>query len=280
MMNAARTKYRPFPAIRLSDRTWPDAVISKPPMWCSVDLRDGNQALVDPMGIERKMRMWKTLIAMGFKEIEVGFPAASQTDYDFIRHLIDGDHIPADVTIQILTQSREELIRRSFDALEGARQAIVHLYNSTSEAQRRIVFGMDQQSCINLALTGTHLIRDLSARRQGGEIQHGGNDRKQAADDLQQRAVGAQHADSVACDEEHKQEGARAGVAEEHDLHRVHVRRQHLADGVHADDQSDIQAHQPDGGEHPVRRAGHVRTTSTRRRSRTCRRCGSGTRCS
>ena len=170
MMNAARTKYRPFPAIRLSDRTWPDAVISKPPMWCSVDLRDGNQALVDPMGIERKMRMWKTLIAMGFKEIEVGFPAASQTDYDFIRHLIDGDHIPADVTIQILTQSREELIRRSFDALEGARQAIVHLYNSTSEAQRRIVFGMDQQSCINLALTGTHLIRDLSARRQGGEI--------------------------------------------------------------------------------------------------------------
>ncbi|MDA8229964.1 MAG: 2-isopropylmalate synthase [Magnetospirillum sp.] len=169
MMTAAR-KYRPYPAIRLPDRTWPDASITKPPVWCSVDLRDGNQALIDPMGTESKMRLWTTLVGMGFKEIEVGFPAASQTDYDFVRHLIEGGHIPDDVTIQILTQSREELIRRSFEALEGAKRAIIHLYNSTSEVQRRVVFGLDRQGCIDLALKGTGLIRELSARRADGEV--------------------------------------------------------------------------------------------------------------
>lgn len=170
MMTAAHQKYRPYSAIKLTNRRWPDAVIVTPPMWCSVDLRDGNQALIDPMDTERKMRLWNTLVRMGFKQIEVGFPAASQTDYDFIRHLIDGGHIPDDVTIQILTQAREDLIRRSFEALDGAKHAIVHLYNSTSEVQRRVVFGFDRQGCIDLALSGTKLVRELSAARQGGEV--------------------------------------------------------------------------------------------------------------
>ncbi|CUW41410.1 2-isopropylmalate synthase [Magnetospirillum sp. XM-1] len=170
MMPAASTKYRPYPAIRLARRTWPDAVIATPPMWCSVDLRDGNQALIDPMGSDRKMALWKTLVGMGFKEIEVGFPAASQTDYDFIRLLIEGGHIPDDVTIQVLVQSREDLIRRTFEALDGAKRCIVHMYNSTSEAQRRIVFGIDRQGCVDLALGGVRLIRELSAARSGGEV--------------------------------------------------------------------------------------------------------------
>jgi len=169
MMTAAR-KYRPYPAIRLPARRWPDAVIAKPPIWCSVDLRDGNQALIDPMGAERKMRLWRTLVGMGFKEIEVGFPAASQTDYDFVRLLIEGNHIPDDVTIQILTQSRPDLIAKSFEAIEGAERVIVHLYNSTSEAQRRIVFGVDRQGCVDLALKGTGLVRELSAKRKAGEV--------------------------------------------------------------------------------------------------------------
>lgn len=170
MMPAAGTKYRPYPAIRLASRRWPDVVIAKPPVWCSVDLRDGNQALIDPMGSERKMALWKTLVAMGFKEIEVGFPAASQTDFDFIRELIECGHIPDDVTIQVLVQSREELIRRTFEALAGARRCIVHMYNSTSEAQRRIVFGLDRKGCIELALGGVRLIRELSAARPEGEV--------------------------------------------------------------------------------------------------------------
>ncbi|MCR6630898.1 MAG: 2-isopropylmalate synthase [Magnetospirillum sp.] len=170
MKTDAQSKYRPYPTIKLADRRWPDAVIAQPPIWCSVDLRDGNQALIDPMDTERKMRLWNTLVRMGFKEIEVGFPAASQTDYDFIRHLIEGGHIPDDVTIQILTQSREDLIRRSFEALEGAKKAIVHLYNSTSEVQRRVVFGFDRQGCIDLALGGVRLVRELSAARKDGEV--------------------------------------------------------------------------------------------------------------
>ncbi len=170
MMTAASVKYRPYPTITLPDRRWPDAVITQPPIWCSVDLRDGNQALIDPMDSERKMRLWKTLVSMGFKEIEVGFPAASQTDYDFIRLLIEGGHIPDDVTIQILTQAREDLIRKSFEALEGAKNVVIHLYNSTSEVQRRVVFGFDRQGCIDLALKGVALIRHLSATRPEGEV--------------------------------------------------------------------------------------------------------------
>ncbi len=169
-MISAAPKYRPAPVLRLPDRTWPDAVIEAPPVWCSVDLRDGNQALVDPMDSARKFRLWNTLVSMGFKEIEVGFPAASETDYAFVRALIEGGHIPDDVTIQILTQAREPIIRRSFEAIEGAPNVIMHLYNSTSEAQRRLVFGFDRQGCVDLAVSGTALVRDLSARRKGGEV--------------------------------------------------------------------------------------------------------------
>jgi 2-isopropylmalate synthase len=156
-------KYRPFPPINLPDRTWPSQVIQSPPIWCSVDLRDGNQALVEPMDAERKWRMFRQLVSIGFKHIEVGFPAASQTDFDFIRYLIEGDRIPDDVTIQVLTQSRPALIRRSFEALRGARRAIMHLYNSTSPAQRRIVFGLDRAGIVDIAVTGASLCREIAA---------------------------------------------------------------------------------------------------------------------
>ena len=147
-------KYRPYPAVELPDRTWPGTRIETAPVWCSVDLRDGNQALVDPMDSTRKKRMWDLLVKMGFKEIEVGFPAASQTDFDFVRELIDGGHIPDDVTIQVLTQARKELIDRTFEAIEGAPSTIVHLYNSTSTTQRRVVFGTDRQGIIDIAVEG------------------------------------------------------------------------------------------------------------------------------
>ena len=161
------TKYRAFEPINLPDRRWPSAVITKPPIWCSVDLRDGNQALVEPMGPERKRRFFDTLVRMGFKEIEVGFPAASQTDFDFVRSLIEEKLIPDDVTIQVLTQSRDELIRRTFESLKGARRAIVHLYNSTSTLQRRVVFGLDRAGIVEIAVSGAKLIRDLAEGMKG-----------------------------------------------------------------------------------------------------------------
>jgi len=147
-------KYSPYPAVELPDRTWPDRRIETAPIWCSVDLRDGNQALVDPMDSIRKKRMWDLLVDLGFKEIEVGFPAASQTDFDFVRSLIDGGHIPDDVTIQVLTQARDELIARTFEAIEGAPKSIVHLYNSVSVTQRRVVFRMDKAQIIGVAVAG------------------------------------------------------------------------------------------------------------------------------
>jgi 2-isopropylmalate synthase len=153
-------KYRAFQPIDLPDRQWPSKTITKAPIWCSVDLRDGNQALVEPMGPERKRRMFEMLVKLGFKEIEVGFPAASQTDFDFVRQLIDEKMIPDDVTIQVLTQSRPELIKRSFDAIRGSRRAIMHLYNSTSELQRRVVFGLDRQGIIDIAVSGAKLVKD------------------------------------------------------------------------------------------------------------------------
>ena len=137
-------KYRPFAPIDLPARTWPLRVIDKAPTWCSVDLRDGNQALIEPMGPDRKRRMFELLRQLGFKEIEVGFPAASETDWAFVREIIEQDLIPEDVTIQVLTQSRPELIDKTFEAIRGAKRAIVHLYNSTSELQRRVVFGLDR----------------------------------------------------------------------------------------------------------------------------------------
>ncbi|HVO87565.1 MAG TPA: 2-isopropylmalate synthase [Casimicrobiaceae bacterium] len=155
-------KYRAFTPVALPDRTWPSRSIDRPPVWCSVDLRDGNQALIEPMDPQRKLRMFNLLVRMGYKEIEVGFPAASQTDYDFIRKLIDEDLIPDDVTVQVLTQSREALIRRSFEALKGVKRAIVHLYNSTSTTQRRVVFKLDKPGIVDIAVSGAKLIRDCA----------------------------------------------------------------------------------------------------------------------
>jgi 2-isopropylmalate synthase len=163
-------RYRPVPAINLPDRIWPSRSLDAAPTWCSVDLRDGNQALVEPMGPERKRRMFDLLIRLGFKEIEVGFPAASQTDFDFIRMLIDERLIPADVTIQVLTQSRPELITRTYEAIAGAKRAIVHLYNSTSELQRRVVFGMGREGIVDIAVSGARLIRALADEMTETEI--------------------------------------------------------------------------------------------------------------
>ena len=161
------SKYRPFTPLALPDRQWPSRTIDAAPVWCSVDLRDGNQALIEPMDTERKLRLFRLLVEMGYKEIEVGFPAASQTDYDFVRTLIDDGHIPEDVTVQVLTQAREPLIRRTFEALAGARSAIVHLYNSTSETQRRVVFGLDREGVRDIAVAGARLIAEAAARQPG-----------------------------------------------------------------------------------------------------------------
>ena len=163
-------KYRQFPPIGLPDRQWPARTIDRAPQWCSVDLRDGNQALIEPMGPERKRRMFDLLLKLGFKEIEVGFPAASETDMAFVREIIDEDLIPDDVTIQVLTQSRAELIDKTFEAIRGARRAIVHLYNSTSELQRRVVFGLDRAGIVDIAVTGAKQIRDLAATMPETEI--------------------------------------------------------------------------------------------------------------
>jgi 2-isopropylmalate synthase len=163
------TKYRSFEPVQISGRAWPDRVITAPPVWCSVDLRDGNQALPDPMGQERKDRMFDALVRAGFKEIEVGFPAASQTDFDFVRSLVTGNRIPDDVTIQVLTQAREELIRRTFESLEGSRRAIVHLYNSTSTLQRRVVFKSDRAGIVKLAVDGARQVARM-ARETDTEI--------------------------------------------------------------------------------------------------------------
>ncbi len=150
-------RYSPFPPINLNDRTWPQKSITHAPRWCAVDLRDGNQALIDPMTPARKLAMFELLVKMGYKEIEVGFPSASQTDFDFVRQIIDEDRIPDDVVIQVLTQSREHLIERTFESLVGAKTAIVHLYNSTSTLQRRVVFGLDKAGIIDIAVHGAQL---------------------------------------------------------------------------------------------------------------------------
>ena len=157
-------KYPPFKPVDLSDRTWPSTIISKPPIWCSVDLRDGNQALIEPMGSERKLRLFKLLVAVGFKEIEVGFPAASQTDFDFVRHLIDNNLIPEDVTLQVLTQCRRELIERTFESLVGAKRVILHLYNSTSELQRRVVFKQDKNGIKQIAIDGADIVAECAKK--------------------------------------------------------------------------------------------------------------------
>jgi 2-isopropylmalate synthase len=165
MLKNPASKYRPFAPVRLTDRTWPDAVLTRPPIWCSVDLRDGNQALIEPMDIPRKLRMFKTLVGIGFKEIEVGFPSASQVEFDFIRKLIDENLVPDDVTIQVLTQAREPLIRRTFEALRGARRVIVHLYNATAPVMRKVVLGLDEDGIVELAASQARLFKELAAEQ-------------------------------------------------------------------------------------------------------------------
>ena len=162
MMNQGYKKYKPFTPIDLPDRQWPNHVIDHAPIWCSVDLRDGNQALVDPMNLEEKLEYFKTLIAVGFKEIEVGFPSASETEYEILRTLIDGHYIPDDVTIQVLVQARPHLIKKTFEAIDGAKNVIVHFYNSTSTLQRKVVFKTDMDGVIQIAVDGARLIYELT----------------------------------------------------------------------------------------------------------------------
>jgi len=164
MLQNPAAKYRAYPTVQLNDRTWPNQVISKPPIWMSTDLRDGNQALIEPMSIEKKLRFFDLLIKTGLKEIEVGFPSASQTDFDFVRTLIEEKRIPDDVTIIVLTQSREELIRRTVESCVGARRATVHLYNSVAPVFRKVVFGMSREEITNIATTGTTLVKELLAQ--------------------------------------------------------------------------------------------------------------------
>jgi 2-isopropylmalate synthase len=167
-MNVKR--YRPIPPVKLTNRSWPDRALSAAPRWCSVDLRDGNQALIEPMGRDRKLRFFETLVKVGLREIEVGFPAASQTDFDFVRMLIDEGRIPENVTIQVLTQAREHLIARTIDAVRGARRAIVHVYNSVSVLQRRVVFGMDRPAIKEMAVQGTRWVKEHAKTLKDTEV--------------------------------------------------------------------------------------------------------------
>lgn len=165
-------KYVAFPPIKLDDRTWPSRVIDKAPIWCSVDLRDGNQALINPMGPAKKMELFRALLKIGFKEIEVGFPAASETDFAFVRELIENNLIPDDVTIQVLTQARQPLIEKTFEAIRGAKQSIVHLYNSTSTLQRRVVFKADQEDVRNIAVDAAKIIHELAQAAPSGTVRY------------------------------------------------------------------------------------------------------------
>lgn len=164
MLTNPAAKYRPFPAVQLADRQWPSRVITQPPIWMSTDLRDGNQALIEPMSPEKKLRFFEKLVAIGIKEIEVGFPSASQTDFDFVRMLVEENRIPDDVSIIVLTQARDELIRRTVESCIGAKRAIVHVYNSVAPVFRRVVFGMDQDEIVRIAVNGTRLIKELVSK--------------------------------------------------------------------------------------------------------------------
>ena len=165
MLNDPSSKYPPFAQVPLTDRQWPSKTLTEAPLWCSVDLRDGNQALIEPMGPERKLRMFDLLVAVGFKQIEVGFPAASQTDFDFVRMLIEEKRVPEDVTLQVLTQARRPLIERTFEALQGSHSAILHLYNSTSALQRRVVFGLDRAGIKQIATDGAEIVAEYAAKQ-------------------------------------------------------------------------------------------------------------------
>ena len=166
-MNQGYKKYIPFKQIELPDRQWPDKTITKAPIWCSVDLRDGNQSLIDPMNLEEKLEFFHALVDIGIKEIEIGFPSASETEYEICRELIEGGHIPDDVTIQVLVQAREHLIKKTFEAIKGAKNVIVHFYNSTSTLQRKVVFKTDMQGVIDIAVNGAKLIKELTDQYEG-----------------------------------------------------------------------------------------------------------------
>ena len=164
------SKYHRFPPVELPERQWPSRLVTHAPIWCSVDLRDGNQALAVPMNVSQKLEMFEALVACGFKQIEVGFPAASNTEFEFMRRLIEGGRVPADVAIQVLVQAREDLIERTVESLAGAKRAIIHLYNSTSPAQRRVVFGLDKPDIVKIATRGTQWIKDRLGRLAGTEV--------------------------------------------------------------------------------------------------------------
>ena len=171
MSEETYSKYTPSGLVEIKSRTWPNNTIKKAPIWCSVDLRDGNQALVEPMDTSRKLRMFKALVSMGFKEIEIGFPSASETDFQFCRYLIDNNLIPEDVTVQVLTQAREHLIDKTFEALSGCKSAILHLYNSVSTLQRRVVFNQDREGVKKIALDGAQMVFDRLNKLQETKLQ-------------------------------------------------------------------------------------------------------------
>src|ERR1700752_3929477 len=170
MLKDPSKKYRPFPPVQLTDRQWPNRVLTRAPRWCSVDLRDGNQALAVPMNVSQKLEMFEALVKCGFKEIEVGFPSASNTEFWFNRRLIEDRRAPEDVWLQVLVQAREDLIERTFESLVGARRAIIHLYNSTSPAQRRVVFGLSKEAIIQVAVRGAKWIKERLSRLKGTEV--------------------------------------------------------------------------------------------------------------
>src|SRR5438876_3231049 len=170
-MKNASTKYRPFPPVNLPDRQWPNRTLTRAPIWCSVDLRDGNQALAVPMNVSQKLELFQTLVKCGFKEIEIGFPSASNTEFTFNRRLIEEHRAPDDVWLQVLVQAREDLIERTFESLVGAKKAIIHLYNSTSPAQRRVVFGMSKEEIVRVAVRGATWIQERLPRLKGTEFQ-------------------------------------------------------------------------------------------------------------
>ena len=163
-------KYKPFESVPITDRTWPDKTITKAPVWCSVDLRDGNQALINPMSVEQKLEFFDLLVKIGFKEIEVGFPSASDTEFNFMRRLIEENHVPDDVTLQVLCQAREHLIKRTFESLKGCKKAIFHLYNSTSPAQRKYTFNKTKEEIKQIAIDGINCVKKCLSMSEGTDI--------------------------------------------------------------------------------------------------------------
>ena len=167
IINSSASKYSAFKKIELKERKWPESQVVKPPIWCSVDLRDGNQALIEPMGIEKKLRFFSMLVELGFKQIEIGFPSASDTEFNFFKELVKQKLIPDDVQIQVLTQAREHLIKKTFESVADCKNVIIHLYNSTSTLQRKVVFNKDKKGITKIATDGAELVKNLSSEMSG-----------------------------------------------------------------------------------------------------------------